>query len=125
MIGVLGIMIGNNLTWSQYVDNKVCKKITTNVWLLSRIKEYLTMPYIDYCNDVWGGTSHVNLNIIFRLQKRACKIILDYNVEKVLVNMDELKILTVYDRLYLRKAKFMQKVCQCVCPSVSYFKSVC
>ena len=49
-------------------------------------------------------------------QKRACKIILDYNVENVLVNMDELKILTVYDRLYLRKAKFMQKVAQGVCP---------
>ena len=30
--------------------------------------------------------------------------------------MDELKILTVYDRLYLRKAKFMQKVSQGVCP---------
>ena len=124
---VLGIIIDNNLTWSQHVD-KVCKKITTNLWLLSRIKEYLTIPqrvqfyktyiqpHIDYCNTVWGGTSQVNLNRIFRLQKRACKIILDYNVENVLVNMDELKILTVYDRLYLRKAKFMQKVSLGVCP---------
>ena len=97
---VLGIIIDNNLTWSQHVD-KVCKKITTNLWLLSRIKEYLTIPqrvqfyktyiqpHIDYCNTVWGGTSQVNLNRIFRLQKRACKIILDYNVENVLVNMDE------------------------------------
>ena len=124
---VLGIIIDNNLTWSQHVD-KVCKKITTNLWRLSRIKEYLTIPqrvqfyktyiqpHIDYCNTVWGGTSQVNLNRIFRLQKRACKIILDYNVENVLVNMDELKILTVYDRLYLRKAKFMQKVSQGICP---------
>ena len=99
---VIGIIIDNNLTWSQHVD-KVCKKITTNLWLLSRIKEYLTIPqrvqfyktyiqpHIDYCNTVWGGTSQVNLNRIFRLQKRACKIILDYNVENVLVNMDELK----------------------------------
>ena len=38
---VLGIIIDNNLTWSQHVD-KVCKKITTNLWLLSRIKDYLT-----------------------------------------------------------------------------------
>ena len=124
---VLGIIIDNNLTWSQHVD-KVCKKITTNLWLLSRIKEHITIPqrvqfyktyiqpHIDYCNTVWGGTSQVNLSRIFRLQKRACKIILDYNVENVLVNMDELKILTVYDRLYLRKAKFMQKVSQGVCP---------
>ena len=40
---VLGIIIDNNFTWSQHVD-KVCKKITTNLWLLSRIKEYLTIP---------------------------------------------------------------------------------
>ena len=58
---VLGIIIDNNLTWSQHVD-KVCKKITTNLWLLSRIKDYLTtsqriqfyktyiQPHIDYCN---------------------------------------------------------------------------
>ena len=62
---VLGIIIDNNLTWSQHVD-KVGKKITTNLWLLSRIKEYLTIPqrvkfyktyiqpHIDYCNTVWG-----------------------------------------------------------------------
>ena len=62
---VLGIIIDNNLTWSQHVD-KVCKKITTNLLLLSRIKDYLTtsqriqfyktyiQPHIDYCNTVWG-----------------------------------------------------------------------
>lgn len=118
---VLGIVIDNNLTWSQHVD-KVCKKITSNLWLLSRIKDFLTtshriqfyktyiQPHIDYCNTVWGGTSQINLNRILRLQKRACKIILDYNVENILESMEELKILTIYDRLYLRKAKFMHKV---------------
>ena len=125
---VLGIIIDNNLTWSQHVD-KVCKKITTNLWLLSRIKDYLTtsqriqfyktyiQPHIDYCNTVWGGTSQVNLNRIFRLQKRACKIILDYNVVNVVESMKDLKILTVYDRLYLRKAKFMHKVSLGECPA--------
>ena len=38
---VLGILIDNDLTWSQHVD-KVWKKITSNLWLLSRIKDYLT-----------------------------------------------------------------------------------
>ena len=124
---VLGIIIDNNLTWSQHVD-KVCKKITTNLWLLARIKDYLNtshrvqfyktyiQPHIDYCNTVWGGTSQVNLNRIFRLQKRACKIILDYNVENVLESMEELKILSIYDRLYLRKAKFMYKISNNECP---------
>ena len=76
---VLGIVLDNNLTWSQHI-NKVCKKITSNLWLLARIKDYLNIPHrvqfyktyiqphIDYCNTVWGGTSQVNLNRIFRLQ---------------------------------------------------------
>ena len=124
---VLGIIIDHNLTRSQHVD-KVCEKITTNLWLLARIKEFLTVPHrvqfyksyiqphIDYCNTVWGGTSQINLNRIFRLQKRACKIILDYNVEDILESMEELKILNVFDRLYLRRAKFMYKVCKNECP---------
>ncbi|MCU7801469.1 MAG: hypothetical protein KZQ70_15395, partial [gamma proteobacterium symbiont of Lucinoma myriamae] len=118
---ILGVVVDNNLTWSIHID-KTCKKIKANLWLLTKIKDYLStkhrtlfykayiQPHIDYCNIIWGGTSQMNLNRIFRLQKRACKIILDYNVEDVLQSMQELKILTVFDRLYLRKAKFMYKV---------------
>ena len=47
---------------------------------------------------------------IFKLQKRACRVILDYNVEDSNEAMQSLKILSVYDRLFLRKAKFMFKV---------------
>ena len=91
-------------------------------WLLSRIKEYLNIeqrthfyktyiqPHIDYCNLVWGGTSQINLERIFRLQKRACKIILDYNIVNIYQSMEDLKILTVFERLFLRKSKFMFKV---------------
>ena len=118
---ILGVIIDNNLTWSQHID-KICKKITSNLWLLSRIKDYLSrdhrvqfyktyiQPHIDYCNVIWGGTSQINLNRIFRLQKRACKIILDYNVNDIMESMQDLKILNVFDRLYLRKAKFMYRV---------------
>ena len=48
-----------------------------------------------------GGTSQVNSNRIVRLRKQACKLILDYNVANVVESMDDLKILTVYHRLYL------------------------
>ena len=54
---------------------------------------------------------------IFRLQKRACRVILDYNVEDSNEVMQSLKILSVYDRLFLRKAKFMFKVYNGLTPS--------
>ena len=52
-----------------------------------------------------------------RLQKRACRVILDYNGGHSTKAMQSLKILSVYDRLFLRKAKFMFKVYNGLTPS--------
>ena len=118
---ILGIHVDNNLTWTDHT-NAVAKKIASNLWLLSRIKEYLSIdqrvqfykayiqPHIDYCNSVWGGTSQRNLDRIYRLQKRACKIILDYQYENIAISMEELKILNIYERICLKKAKIMYKI---------------
>ena len=43
---------------------------------------------------------------ILKMQKRACRVILDYNVNDYEA-FRSLKILSVYDRLFLPKAKFM------------------
>ena len=56
---------------------------------------------------LWGRTSSSNLDRIFCLQKRASKVILDYNVDNTFDSMQDLKILTVFERLFLRKTKFM------------------
>ena len=86
------------------------------IWLLSKIKKFLSQahrvqfyksyiqPHIDFCNIVWGSSSESNKLKIFKLQKRACRIILDYNVDNINEAMKTLKIMSVYDRLYLRKA---------------------
>ena len=124
---ILGVFIDNNLTWTNHTD-AVAKKIVSNLWLLSRIKTYLTthqriqfyksyvQPHIDYCNTIWGGTSQRNLDRIYRLQKRACKIILDYKYENIADSMEELKILNIYERIYLQKAKFMFKISKSLTP---------
>ena len=38
---ILGVFIDNNLTWANHT-NAVAKKIISNLWLLSRIKTYLS-----------------------------------------------------------------------------------
>ena len=70
---VLGVCIDNNLTWSIHI-NFIAKKISSNLWLLSKLKDYLStehrvqfyktyiQPHIDYCSTIWGGTSQYNLN---------------------------------------------------------------
>ena len=81
---VCGARIDNNLTWSIHI-NFTAKKISSNLWLLSKLKDYLStehgvqsyktfiQPHIVYCPTIWGGTSQYNLNRIYRLQKELLK----------------------------------------------------
>ena len=60
---VLGVYIDNNLTWSFHTEF-IAKKISSNLWLLSRLKDYLSLehrvqfyktyiqPHIDHCSTV-------------------------------------------------------------------------
>ena len=125
---VLGVRIDNNLTWSIYI-NFIAKQISSNLRLLSKLKDYLSIehrvpfykayiqPHIDYCSTIWGGTSQYNLSRIYRLQKRAFKIIVNYQYDNSANSTDELKILNIYERIFLRKAKFMFKVSKSVLSS--------
>ena len=101
---ILGVHFDDTLDWTFHIDN-ISKKIKTIFWLLSRIKAFLMLrhrvqfyktyiqPHIDYCNVIWGCTSQNNLYRIHHLQKRACKVILDYNLQNVNQRMKDLKIL--------------------------------
>ena len=124
---VLGVQIDNNLSWREHIS-KIVKKMSTNIWLLSKIKNYLSInhrityyrsyvqPHLDYANIVWGGTTKTNLIQIERLQKRACKVILDYDVSNVYQSLNELKIMTISERVFFRKAKFMFKISKGITP---------
>ena len=62
---ILGVFVDNNLLWSEHVKH-ITKKIASNIWLLSKIKIFLSQeyrvqfyksymqPHIDFCNIVWG-----------------------------------------------------------------------
>ena len=63
-----------------------------------------------------ASSSESNKLKILKLQKRACKVILDYNVDNSIDAMKSLKIMSIYDRLYLRKA-FMFKVYNNIAPA--------
>ena len=90
--------------------------------LLSKIKGFLSIenrvkfykaniqPHLDFCNIIGGNTSQTHLLKIYRLQKRACRIILNYEIDDMTENLNKLRILTIYERIFLRKAKFMFKV---------------
>ena len=84
---ILGVHVDQNLVWNSHFQY-VCKKIASNLWLLSQIRIYLNeqhrhlyynayiKPHIEYCCVVWGNCSNLNAYKIEKMQRRACKLIL-------------------------------------------------
>jgi len=81
----LGIFIDDRLTWKhhlKFVENKlssanfIIKQIRHKINNASAIKLYdtLILPYLTYCNTIWGMLNKTNLKRIVRLQKRALRV---------------------------------------------------
>ena len=118
---LLGVNINENLNWGDHV-NKIKKKVSTNIWLLSRIKSFIPVnarilfykayiqPHFDFCNVIWGGTNAKNLNKLYVLQKRACKLIFGHSYLNVSSALEKMNCTSIYERILLQKARFMYKV---------------
>ena len=110
-----------NLAWTPHV-NTLCKKISTKVFQLSKIKFFVNFhtrkiffsahiqSLIDCGSTLWDSASNNSLKPLHSLYKRALKLILlkqssleqnDYNL---------LNILPLHTRLKYNKGMYMQKI---------------
>ena len=125
---VLGIHVDNNLTWNNHL-NFLSKKLSSFMWLLSKIRTYLSTehrvlfynayikPHIDYCSLIWSNTSNTNINKITKLQRRACKLILGNEYNGICEAFERLKFLSFDQSVFLSKAKIMYKIRNNLAPS--------
>ena len=75
-----------NLNWHKHIDTQ-CKKISKNIALLRRTKNYMTenglimlynalvLPYFTYCSTVWHQGNLTHIGKLQKLQNRAAQII--------------------------------------------------
>ena len=80
----LGVKITNSLSWSEHIThvrNKISKsigiikkvsKVFNRNTLLSLYKS-LVLPYLQYCNIIWGNAPTTHLHAIHVLQKKALR----------------------------------------------------
>ena len=115
----LGILIDSHLTWKEHVNN-ICFKISRVIGVLNRLKSILPLqilvnlyntmilPYLTYCNIIWGNCASYLLQRLFLLQKRAIRVI---TKSFYLAHTDQLfyklKILKIHDLYRLQVASFM------------------
>ena len=126
----LGVTIDKNLNWNQHINN-ISTSVAKGIGILHRIKYFvskkvlitlyntLILPYISYCNMVWGNCCVTKLNQILFLQKKAIRICSN-SLYLAHTNplFHHLKFLKVFDINKLQTAIFMFKYCKGILPPV-------
>ena len=81
----LGVVLDDNLTWKSHISS-VAVKISKSIGIIFRSSFYLStpslrmlynamiLPYLNYCDLVWGSTYKTNLQRIVILQERVIRI---------------------------------------------------
>ena len=84
---ILGVVIGNKLTFKSHVKN-LCKKASQKIWAMSRLINYLNdsekkmifnaliKSQFSYCPLVWMFYSRQTNNMINKIHERALRVLL-------------------------------------------------
>jgi len=117
----LGIQIDENLTWKNQIDN-ISKNISRGIGILYKLKHFvpekilfslyctLILPYINYCILAWGNAAKKYMEKIFKLQKKALRIISDSEYRSHSSPLfKKYKQLNVYDIYDVELHTFMYK----------------
>ena len=118
----LGIMINEFLNWNIHITD-ICKRLAKNIGLLFKLKyllpknvlfmiyNSLVLPYLNYCNNIWGNTYKSHLSKMYILQKKAVRIITKSHVQSPSAPLfKELQILSIYDLITLNTLIFMYSI---------------
>lgn len=118
---LLWVITDNTLSWQSHIDS-VIKKCNSLLFLLSRIKPYLSihtrklfynayiLPHLDYCCTIWGNCNSDHLDRVTKFQKRAARMILDKDLETPSEELfSSLNWMTFRDRIQYQKAILMYK----------------
>ncbi|WAR28317.1 hypothetical protein MAR_014021, partial [Mya arenaria] len=117
---IIGIYINENLKWDTHI--KFLRK--KNLVICGYYQELKIMfykayvqPHLDYCSIIWGSTKQSNIQVLVRLQRRACRIILGEQYTTLSEALNIINSLNIEQRVSLHKAKFMYRVSQNAVPS--------
>jgi len=89
--------IEKQLSSAIFVIRNIRYKINSNTAL--KLYDSLILPYLNYCNIVWGNTFKTHLKNLFRLQKRALKLCSDdkkLKSDTLFVRLNRLSIHDIY-----------------------------
>lgn len=108
----LGVNIDSKLNWKSHIS-LVCSKISKSIAILRLLKFvyptrilrtiYMSLihSHLNYCNLIWGAAENTNLDPLFKLQKRAVRIISNSHfLDHTPPIFKSLKVLNIY-KIYI------------------------
>ena len=121
MTKFLGVTIDENLTWKNHIEN-VSKNVSKGVGIINKLKSFvptyilrslyctLILPYINYGIIAWGNACKGDLENIYKLQKKAVRILSNSNyLSHSAPLFKKHNLLNVYDTYHLEICTFMYK----------------
>ena len=112
---LLGVYVDQDLSFDEHIE-QLCEKLAKRIGLLRSIRQYLPLneriffynPTVKsvflYSGAVWSSTYKCNIRRIFRLQKRAARVILG-------LNKREQRTVTLFKRLDWTDEINVNKLC--------------
>ena len=112
---LLGVYVDQDLCFDEHIE-QLCEKLAKRIGLLRSIRQYLPLneriffdnPTVKsvflYSGAVWSSTYKCNIRRIFRLQKRAARVILG-------LNKREQRTVTLFKRLDWTDEINVNKLC--------------
>ena len=128
----LGVWLDSKMTWSEHINYIRCK-ISKGIGILCKARKVLNektlitlyysfiYPYLTYCVEVWGGASDCYISSIFKLQKRAIRILASANYRAHTKPIfDRFEILTLHKIYIYQIALFMFNYNSGMLPDIFY-----
>ena len=118
---ILGVVFDETLSFSMHIDS-LCSKLSRKIGVLKKLKgiipfqalhslcKAIVMPHFDYCDVIWGTCGQTELDRVFRLQKRAARVITnsDY-LEHSGPLFQDLKWLPLHERIDFHRCVLVYK----------------
>ena len=121
-INDLGVTINDELNWSKHIDS-ITSKARRLCWLIKRSVGYnastrvkkqlyvsLVRSNVEYCSQIWSGTSHININKLERVQRSATRYILNYPDSDYRDRLIKLNLLPLAYRREVLDVTFFYKI---------------
>lgn len=122
----LGMYLDRGLTWEDHVDH-ICSRVASGIYALRNLSQYcslevlkmayfgLVYAHLSYGIRVWGSCAKHRFERVFRLQKKAIRIILKLNYRESCQDaFRELELLTLPCLYILEVVQYSKFHCELI-----------